>query len=82
MSLKISSLGILNITTTPSAIAGLNRTPGDVDLDMFLITQDHRRLLTEDDRYIIVKTARSFLNTEDNRILLTESGVNILTFPI
>jgi len=81
MSLKISSIGILNITTSPGAIAGSNKAVGD-SLDFYLITQDNRRIDTEDGRDIIVRIQNVFLNTEDDRILLTESGVNILSFPL
>ena len=81
MSLKISSIGILNITTTPGAIAGSNRG-GDAAYELYLLTQDNRRIDTEDGRDIIVRIQNVFLNTEDDRILLTESGVNILSFPL
>ena len=81
MSLKISSIGILNITTSPGAIAGANRGGGD-SLELYLITQDNRIIDTEDGRDIIVRIQNVFLNTEDDRIILTESGVNILSFPL
>jgi hypothetical protein len=82
MSLKLSSIGILNITTTPGAIAGSNRGGGDAAYELYLLTQDNRRIDTEDGRDIIVRIQNVFLNTEDDRILLTESGVNILSFPL
>jgi hypothetical protein len=82
MSLKISSIGILNITTTPGAIAGVNRGGGEAAFDLYLITQDNRRIDTEDGRDIIVRIQTVFLNTEDNRILLTESGLNIISYPL